>query len=135
MRRLADFVVRWPWAVIGVWVAMAIALPLAFPSLSEMAEKHPLAILPSDAPSSVTARKMTEAFHESGNDDLLLVALINESGLDPATRPPTASWSTRCATTSTDVVQRAGLRQHPGTAPVPDEQGQDDLGVAGRAGG
>ena len=57
MRRLADLVVRWPWAVIGVWVAMAIALPLAFPSLTEMAEKHPLAILPSDAPSSVTARR------------------------------------------------------------------------------
>src|SRR5690348_4332317 len=83
MRRLADLVVRWPWAVIGVWVAMAIALPLAFPSLGDMAEKHPLAILPSDAPSSVTARKMTEAFHESGNDNLMLVALINEKGLGP----------------------------------------------------
>ena len=30
MRRLADLVARWPWAVIGVWVAMAVALPLAF---------------------------------------------------------------------------------------------------------
>ena len=67
MRRLADLVARWPWAVIGVWVALAVALPLAFPSLGEMAVKHPLAILPSDAPSSVTAaRKMTDAFHESG---------------------------------------------------------------------
>jgi putative drug exporter of the RND superfamily len=84
MRRLADLVVRWPWAVIGVWVAIAVALPLAFPSLSEMAEKHPLVILPSDAPSSVTAAKMTEAFHESGNGDLMLVALINENGLRPA---------------------------------------------------
>ena len=34
MRRLADLVVRWPWAVIGVWVALAVALPLAFPSLA-----------------------------------------------------------------------------------------------------
>ncbi|WP_051088061.1 RND family transporter [Mycobacterium sp. 155] len=84
MRRLADLVVRWPWAVIGVWVALLIALPLALPSLSAMAEKHPLAILPNDAPSSVTAQKMTEAFHEPGNDDLLLVALINEKGLGPA---------------------------------------------------
>ncbi|WKG03879.1 RND family transporter [Mycolicibacterium sp. HK-90] len=84
MRRIADFVVRWPWAVIGVWVAMLVALPLTFPSLGEMAEKHPLAILPSDAPSSVTAKKMTEAFHESANDDLLLVTLINEGGLGPA---------------------------------------------------
>ncbi|WP_326548446.1 RND family transporter [Mycolicibacterium sp. ND9-15] len=84
MRRLADLVVRWPWAVIGVWVAMVIALPLTFPSLGEMAQKHPLAILPADAPSSVTAAKMAEAFGETGNDDLLLVALINEDGLGPA---------------------------------------------------
>lgn len=84
MRRLADFVVRWPWAVIGIWVTIAVALPLTFPSLGEMAEKHPLAILPSDAPSSVTARKMTEAFHESGSENLLLVVLTNDKGLGPA---------------------------------------------------
>lgn len=84
MRRLADFVVRWPWAVIGLWVAVAVALPLTLPSLNEMSQKHPLAILPSDAPSAVTARKMTEAFHESGNEDLLLVVLTNEKGLGPA---------------------------------------------------
>ena len=84
MRRLADFVVRWPWAVIGLWVAIAVALPLTVPSLAEMAQKHPLAILPSDAPSSVTARKMTEAFHESGSEDLLLVVLTDDKGLGPA---------------------------------------------------
>jgi putative drug exporter of the RND superfamily len=84
MRRLADFVVRWPWVVIGLWVAIAVALPLTFPSLNEMGQKHPLAILPSDAPSSVTARKMTEAFHESGSEDLLLVVLTDDKGLGPA---------------------------------------------------
>ncbi|MGV0605765.1 MMPL/RND family transporter [Mycolicibacterium sp. XJ1904] len=84
MRRLADLVVRWPWVVIGVWAAMVIALPLTVPSLGEMAQKHPLAILPADAPSSVTAARMAEAFGESGNDNLLLVALINENGLTPA---------------------------------------------------
>ncbi|WP_082964448.1 MMPL family transporter, partial [Mycobacterium sp. E796] len=84
MRRLADFVVRWPWAVIGLWVAIAVALPLALPSLNEMAQKHPLAILPSDAPSNVTARKMTEAFHESASEDLLLVVLTDDKGLGPA---------------------------------------------------
>ena len=84
MRRLADFVVRWPWVVIGAWIAIAVALPLSFPSLNEMAEKHPLAILPSDAPSAVTARKMTEAFHEAGSEDLLLVVLTDDKGLTPA---------------------------------------------------
>jgi putative drug exporter of the RND superfamily len=84
MQRLASFVVRWPWVVIGIWVAIAVALPLTFPSLNDMAQKHPLAILPSDAPSGVTARKMTEAFHESGSEDLLLVVLTDDKGLGPA---------------------------------------------------
>ncbi|MCV7281578.1 MMPL family transporter [Mycolicibacterium flavescens] len=81
MRRLADFVVRWPWAVIGVWLALLVALPLSFPSLGEMSQRNPLSILPADAPSTVTATKMAEAFGESSNDDLLLIALINENGL------------------------------------------------------
>jgi RND superfamily putative drug exporter len=84
MRRLADLVVRWPWVVIGVWLAIAVALPLTFPSLSEMAQRHPLAILPSDAPSSVTAEKMAAAFQEPGSDNLLVVTFINETGLTPA---------------------------------------------------
>ena len=84
MRRLADLVVRWPLVLIGVWIAIAVALPLTFPSLNEMAQRHPLAILPNDAPSSVAARQMTEAFHESGSDNLLVVAFINETGLKPA---------------------------------------------------
>ncbi|MBE1551696.1 RND superfamily putative drug exporter [Mycobacterium sp. OAS707] len=84
MRRLADLVVRWPWVVVGVWIAIAIALPLTSPSLNEMAQRHPLAILPNDAPSSVAARQMADAFHESGSENLLIVAFINESGLKPA---------------------------------------------------
>lgn len=84
MRRLADLVVRWPLAVIGIWIAIAVALPLTFPSLNEMTQRHPLAILPSDAPSSVAAQQMTEAFQESGSGNLLVVAFINDTGLKPA---------------------------------------------------
>ncbi|MCH9766845.1 MAG: MMPL family transporter, partial [Actinomycetia bacterium] len=84
MRRLADLVVRWPLVVIGVWIATAVALPFTFPSLGEMAERNPLVILPSDAPSMVTATKMAEAFEETGSDNLLVVALINEGGLTRA---------------------------------------------------
>lgn len=84
MRRLADLVVRWPLAVIGIWIAIAVALPLTFPSLNEMTQRHPLAILPSDAPSSIAAQQMTEAFQESGSGNLLVVAFINDTGLKPA---------------------------------------------------
>lgn len=116
MRRLADFVVRWPWAVIGIWVAIAVALPLTFPSLGEMAEKHPLAILPSDAPSSVTARKMTEAFHEAGSENLLLVVLTNDKGLGPAdeatyrTLVDTLRQDTRDVLMLQDFVRTPALR-------------------------
>ena len=83
----------------GLWVAIAVALPLTFPSLDEMAQKHPLSILPSDAPSNVTARKMTEAFHESGSEDLLLVVLTDDKGLSPADEAIYAPSSTPCAGT------------------------------------
>ena len=67
-----------------------------------MAQKHPLAMLPGDAPSSVAARQMTKAFQEPGTDDLLLVVLTDEQGLGrPPRSRPTASWSARCATTRT----------------------------------
>ena len=66
MRRLAHFVVRWPFLVIAVWIAMAVALPLSLPNLNDMAHKHPLAILPADAPSNVAAREMTKGFQETG---------------------------------------------------------------------
>src|SRR5436309_2483988 len=84
MRRLVDFVVLWPWIVIGLWALIGVALPLLIPSLDQMAQKHPLTMLPSDAPSSVTVRKMTEAFHESGSEDLLLVVLTSDKTLGPA---------------------------------------------------
>ena len=69
--------------MIGLWIALAVALPLTFPSLNEMAQRHPLAMLPADAPSSVAARQMADAFSEPGTDDLLLVVLTAEDGLGP----------------------------------------------------
>jgi RND superfamily putative drug exporter len=83
VRRLANVVVRWPFAVIAFWIALAVALPLSLPNLNDMAHKHPLAMLPPDAPSSVAAREMTKGFQETGTDDLLLVVLSDPRGLGP----------------------------------------------------
>jgi RND superfamily putative drug exporter len=80
-QRLGDLVVRWPWVVVGLWLALAAVLPLTSPSLNEMAQKNPVAILPADAPANVTTRQMTEAFNESGSENILLVLLTNEKGL------------------------------------------------------
>ena len=83
MRRLANLAVRWPLAVIAFWVALAVALPLTLPNLNDMSQKHPLAMLPGNAPSTVAARDMTKGFSETGTDDLMLVVLSDPRGLGP----------------------------------------------------
>jgi putative drug exporter of the RND superfamily len=84
--RLAMFILRWPWVVIGFWVALAAVLSVTFPPLTEMASKRPVAILPSDAPVLVTTRQISEAFHQSGseNENVLLVVLTDDTGLSRA---------------------------------------------------
>lgn len=118
MRRLAGLVVRWPGLVIGLWVMVAVALPLTFPPLTEMAQKHPLAILPSDAPSAVSARKMTEAFHESGAEDLLLVVLTNEKGLGPADEAAYRKLVTALRADTRDVLMLQDFVNTPALRPV-----------------
>ena len=81
---LGRLTVRLPWLVIALWIATAVFLPMAFPTLNEMVQRRPVAILPADAPSTVTAREMTEAFQESGSENVMLVVLTNENGLGPA---------------------------------------------------
>src|SRR5271170_7506015 len=78
-------VVRWPWAVIGFWIALAAVLSMIFPSLTEMAERRPVAILPPDAPVLQTTRQISDAFHQSGseNENVLLVVLTDDNGLNP----------------------------------------------------
>ncbi len=70
------------------------------PSLTEMAQRNPVAILPADAPVNVTARQMTETFNESGSENILLVVLTNDKGLTPADEGTYKNWSTGCAGTS-----------------------------------
>jgi RND superfamily putative drug exporter len=112
MRRLADLVVRWPVAVIAVWVAMAVLLPQSFPSLGEMAQKHPLAMLPGNAPSAVAARDMTKGFSETGTDDLLLVVLSNERGVGPD-QEPTYRKLVKALNDDPDVVMLQNFAETP----------------------
>ena len=66
--------------MIGCWAALALALPLSVPSLVEMSQRHPVAILPADAPSVVTAKTISRAFGESGSENVLLVLLTSTAG-------------------------------------------------------
>ena len=84
--RVGRFVLRWPWVVIGFWVALAAVLSVTFPPLTEMASKRPVAILPADAPVLATTHQITEAFNQSGseNENVLLVVLTDDAGLSPS---------------------------------------------------
>jgi putative drug exporter of the RND superfamily len=77
---------RWPWAVIGFWIALAAVLSVTFPPLTEMAAKRPVPILPDDAPVLATARQISQAFNQSGseNENVLLVVLTDDNGLNPS---------------------------------------------------
>lgn len=77
-------VVRWPWVFIACWAVLAVGLPLTFPSLTKMVELRPVSILPADAPVTTATREMTQAFHESGSENVLLVVLSDDKGLGPA---------------------------------------------------
>lgn len=82
--RLGVFVARWPWLIIGIWAVLALVFPLTIPSLNEMSQRNPVALLPADAPSTVTARQMTAAFNETGSDNLVVILLTDDKGLSPA---------------------------------------------------
>ncbi len=77
---------RWPWAVIGFWIALAAVLSVTIPPLTEMASKRPVPILPTDAPVLQTTKQISEAFHQSGseNENVLLVVLTDDNGLNPS---------------------------------------------------
>jgi RND superfamily putative drug exporter len=82
--RLGHLVVRRPLVVIGFWIMLVAVLALTFPPLTQMARERPVDILPAGAPVTVTTHQMTEAFHESGSQNILLAVLTDEKGLGPA---------------------------------------------------
>ena len=113
--QIADLVVRWPWLVVGCWVLLAAALPPMFPSLTQLAQKSPTAMLPPDAPGSVSAKQMTEAFRESGSQNMLLIVLTNEKGLGPADENVYRKLVDKLRTDPKDVVM---VQDFIGTPPL-----------------
>jgi RND superfamily putative drug exporter len=103
-RWLGSVVVRWPWLVIGLWLLMAAGLPPMFPSLTELSQRTPSAMVPADAPGSVAARTMAEAFSEAGNDNMLLVVLTDEGGLDDKDEAVYRTLVERLKAATDDVV-------------------------------
>jgi RND superfamily putative drug exporter len=82
--RLGRVIVRWPLFVIGVWIALAVALVVLLPPLAKIAGEKPPEFLPSDAPVLVANNAMIKEFNESDSQNSLLVVLSNDHGLGPA---------------------------------------------------
>ena len=82
--KLGRVVVRRPLIVIGLWIALAVALFLLFPPLAKIAGEKQPEFLPSDAPVLVANNAMIKEFNESDSQNSLLVVLSNDNGLGPA---------------------------------------------------
>ncbi|CAM3223952.1 RND family transporter [Mycobacterium colombiense] len=82
--RLGGWIARWPWLVIALWAALVGVLSLTLPSLQEISQRHPVDMLPNDAPVLVATENMTKVFHEPASESIAVVLLSDAKGLSPA---------------------------------------------------
>ena len=97
---------------------LALALPLTVPTLQEMSERNPVSILPADAPSAVTAKEITETFKEAGSENVLIVLLTDQNGLDKADEQVYGTLVNRLRQDSADVVMLQDFLSTPDLRPV-----------------
>ncbi|WP_374198823.1 RND family transporter [Mycobacterium sp. MYCO198283] len=102
--RLGELVVRRPVVVILCWIALAAALLATLPSLNQMVLERPVDLLPADAPVMVTTAQMTDAFDESGSQNVLVVVLEREDGMRPADEATYRQLADRLRGDTRDVV-------------------------------
>ena len=80
--RLAQVVVRRPWLVIGAWLILVAVLTLTVTPLTKLASDRNQELLPNNSAVMTATRQMTEAFAEPGIQNIALVVLTNEHGLN-----------------------------------------------------
>ena len=97
---------------------LALALPLTVPTLQEMSERNPVSILPADAPSTVTAKEITKTFKEAGSENVLIVLLTDQNGLDKADEQVYGTLVNRLRQDSSDVVMLQDFLSTPDLRPV-----------------
>jgi RND superfamily putative drug exporter len=97
-------VVRWPWLVLAAWIALAVAVTVAFPPLAVLAQKAPASILPPSAPSVVSQKEMAAAFKEASSENILLAVLTKESGFTPADETVYASLAEKLRADTDNVA-------------------------------
>jgi RND superfamily putative drug exporter len=80
--RLARVVVRRPWLVIASWLILVAVLGLTVTPLTKLASDRDQELLPTNSAVMTANRQMTEAFDEPGIQNVALVVLTNEHGLN-----------------------------------------------------
>lgn len=74
---------RW---VIGAWVAAAVAMTLAAPSLNEVGSQDTADFLPADAPSQQADRILADLFPDDPTREAAIIVVAREGGLTDADR-------------------------------------------------
>jgi putative drug exporter of the RND superfamily len=67
--------------VILAWVALALAVTLAVPSLEQVGEEHSVPLSPQDAPSVQAMKRMGKDFKESDSDSFAMIVLEGQQPL------------------------------------------------------
>jgi putative drug exporter of the RND superfamily len=84
-RWLARVVLRWPWLVVGFWLALVTVLSVAIMPLGLVIREHTnQEVLPNNSAVTAATRQMTKAFRESGIQNIALVVLTDNKGISPA---------------------------------------------------
>lgn len=84
--RAGSTVIRHPYIVIGVWVAVAVVLALSFPQLERVVKSQSVDPFPRDLASIQVLDRMADSFGEQGSATMVVVAIESKSGLNDQAR-------------------------------------------------
>ena len=94
--RLARIVTRYPWWVIGVWVAVTITVVLASPTIASVTDANQASFLPSHYESAQAQVAITKAFpRQAGDTELLVVQRSDGATLTTADKAQITSFATQ----------------------------------------
>jgi putative drug exporter of the RND superfamily len=79
---IARTIYRFPLFVILAWVALALLLTLAVPSLEHVGQEHSVSVSPNGAPSVRAMMRMGEDFKESDSDSSAMIVLESQQPLE-----------------------------------------------------
>ena len=78
---MARVIYRFPLLVILAWVALALLVTLAVPSLEHVGQEHSVSVSPKDAPSVRAMMRMGKDFKESDSDSSAMIVLEGQQPL------------------------------------------------------